>query len=435
MASLGHSSAGGYENEFVEEPHDRFVCSICLFPCRNAHMSACCGHNFCWSCLVSVINSSAHSSTLKCVCPVCRGLNFTAFKNKQADREIRSLFVYCTNRFIGCDWKGELNDLSTHVGTCRDQFEKVQCPSNCGEVVQRRYITNHVQNECSRRLVQCQYCDTLEQKHYVEGTHKLHYCQKLWAPCPNKCDTKGIPYDGISAHRQECPLEMVKCEYHSMGCDKKIVRGKRKQHDEETMEAHLRMTKIKLLKTEDKLSEAETRLSALETTVAKLTADHGPQVHVDVPAYTSLKESKVDWYSAVFETHPSGYRMKLNVVCSGHDNGTGTHVSVYLCNVRGQYDRELSWPLRGEFTVTLFKNGVEDYSRKVEYDDFTPKSVSRRTNAKYCRLGIRTTRISLAKCSARAWGLPQFITNSDVSRYLTNDKLSFIIWFNFSRMK
>ena len=434
MASLGHSSTGGgYENEFVEEPHDRFICTICLFPCKDAHMSACCGHNFCRSCLVSVINyDTSHHTSTHCVCPVCRGWNFTAFKNKQADREIRSLRVYCVSRHIGCDWEGELNDLSTHLGTCQDQFKDVQCPINCGKVLQQRYVTNHVQNECSHRLIQYQYCDTFQQKHYIEETHRLHYCPKLWVPCPNKCGTKGIPYDSMLEHRQECPLEMVDCDYHSMGCDKRIVRRKRKQHEEETMEAHLRMTKIKLLKTEAKLLDAETRLDALETTVAKLTADYGPQVHVDVPAYTSLKASNVDWYSPVFETHPRGYRMKLNVICCGHDDGTGTHVSVYLCNVTGPHDSELCWPLRGEFTVTLIRNSAEDYSRKVEYNDLTPSSVCRRMKRLH---GTRSTRVNSVKCSSRAWGLPQFISNSDASRYLNNDKLSFIIWFNFCRIK
>ncbi|XP_065889713.1 TNF receptor-associated factor 4-like [Dysidea avara] len=450
MASLEHSATGGYENEFIEEPEDRLVCSICLFPCRDAHMSVCCGHNFCRSCVVAVATHCGDST--KCVCPVCRGWNFTAFKNKQADREIRSFRVYCTN--IDCTWEGELNDLSTHVSTCRDQFEDVQCPNNCGEVLQRRYITSHIEKDCSRRLIQCQYCDTSEEKNYIEGTHTL-YCPNLWRPCPNKCNTRNIPYDGIMAHKQECPLEKVNCEYHSVGCCKRMVRRKRKRHEKVKMEAHLRMTKIKLSETEVKLSETETKLSetevrlsetqirlnALETIVAKLTTDHGPQVRVVMPTYTRLKQTNADWYSAMFETHPRGYRMKLNVVCGGHDNGTGTHLSVYLCNIIGPHDSELSWPLRGEFTITLqnqFRNSVEDYSRTVEYNNFTPDSVSRRMKR---RKRSRSIRVSLARCSGRAWGLAQFISNGDLSketqtcRYFLGDKLTFIIWFTISRKK
>jgi len=422
---LGYSTNGGYENVFVEEPPDRLVCSICLYPCRDAHMSVCCGHNFCRSCLVSATAFCGDS-----ICPVCRA-HFTAFINKQADREIRSLRVYCVNRGMSCTWEGELNDFGTHVSTCLDQFVSVQCPNQCGKMMQRLQITSHVENECSRQKIECQYCDTLDEKRYIEGSHKL-LCPKQWAPCPNKCNTKFIPYCGIAAHREKCPLELVECKYRSVGCDAKIARSKTKEHEEEKMKAHLRMTRLKLSKKKAKLSEMEAKLDALEATVARVTADHGPQVHIDVPHYSSLREANVDWYSAVFVTHHRGYKMKLNIVCNGHDSGTDTHISAYLCNLPGPYDGELCWPLRGEFTITLFKDGLEDYSRKVDYNDSTPDSVCRRMHRSKHN---KTYRISDAKCSTRGWGVPQFISHDDASRYLNNsDQLSFIIWFDIGRM-
>ena len=117
---------GGYEFEFVkgmgDDLEDMFMCKICHLPSRNAQLSVCCGHTFCKSCLermkygrLSTLSYGTIAEWFRTrsasTCPVCRDdQTFDVVPNKQVDRKIRSLHMFCTNKKKGCDWQGELND-------------------------------------------------------------------------------------------------------------------------------------------------------------------------------------------------------------------------------------------------------------------------------------------------------------------------------------
>lgn len=192
---------GGYDYHFVDPPPDTLVCKICHCPSKEPHLSVCCGHTFCKSCLTSAKNVAD-------VCPMCRSTNLQTFPNKQNERLIKSLHVFCTNKDKGCEWQGEVNDIKIHLDGCR--FEEVRCLNNCGVSVQRQYLSNHTKNECSRRIVNCDYCHTTGEHHFIDNQHKSK-CSKFPVPCPNKCDMT-IPREDIDEHvKHSCPCQMLKC--------------------------------------------------------------------------------------------------------------------------------------------------------------------------------------------------------------------------------
>ena len=201
------NDGGGYEYQFVDTPLDMFVCKICQYPSREPHLSACCGHTFCKSCL----ETAKKSTTISKACPICRDEEFITFHNKQADRAIRSLHVFCTNKEKGCEWQGEVNDIINHLGNSDGcQFEDVTCSNDCGKCLQRQYLTGHVEDECVRRKVNCQYCHITGEHQFIEGEHK-DQCPKFPIACPNKCEANSIPREDIDEHRKMCPLEEVTC--------------------------------------------------------------------------------------------------------------------------------------------------------------------------------------------------------------------------------
>ena len=245
------NNIGGYDYDLVSKPPDRLVCKICHLPSRDPYLSVCCGHLFCKSCLDNVRKAAAFTNA----CPVCRDEEFVTFPNKAVDREVKELHIYCTNKEKGCEWQGELNYINNHLGNSDGcQFEEVKCSNECGKMIQRQYLTSHVETECPRRKVNCQYCHDTGEHQFIEGQHKEE-CPKLLLPCPNtSCEVGSVLREDMEAHRKECPLEMIECEYYSVGCKRvKLARKDLEEHDNEKMKDHLMMTKNELTTTKTQL--------------------------------------------------------------------------------------------------------------------------------------------------------------------------------------
>ena len=88
---------------------------------------------------------------------------------------------------------------------------------------------------------------------------------------------------------------------------------------------------------------------------------------------TNFEQHKTDsdyWYSPPFYTHPQGYKMCLNVEANGSGKGKGTHVSVFACLMRGEFDDHLKWPFRGHVTVAML-NQLEDNKHTTKTIPFT----------------------------------------------------------------
>ena len=201
---MATSVLGGYDYEYVDVPMDTLVCKICLCPSKEAQLTVCCGYTFCKSCILCVSGTSTSAQK----CPMCFSDEFTSVHNKQVDRLVRSLRVYCPNKRNGCEWQGEVNDIGGHKNCC--SFEEVDCPNACEALVQRQNVTKHVETECVRRKVDCQYCHITEEYQFIEGEHK-EQCPKLPLPCPNECEVVDICRDELKEHRNICPLEEINC--------------------------------------------------------------------------------------------------------------------------------------------------------------------------------------------------------------------------------
>ena len=232
---------GGYDYKFVDaEPPDRLVCTICHLPSQEPHIVDCCGKTYCKSCL----DRAKRASTVSTACAHCRAESFGSMINKQADREIKNLHICCTNKEKGCEWQGELNDINNHLGNSDGcQFEEVKCSNECDKMIERRYLTSHVEIECPWRKVNCQYCHDTGEHQFIEGQHKEE-CPKLPLSCHYRCGVDNIPRDELKKHTDRCSLEMVKCEFHSVGCKAMIARKDKEEHNREMTSEHLRLSVV-----------------------------------------------------------------------------------------------------------------------------------------------------------------------------------------------
>jgi len=156
---------------------------------------------------------------------MCFSEEFTSVHNKQVDRLVRSLRVFCPNKKEGCEWQGEVNNIVDHSNHCC--FEEVNCPNECGVHLQRKSITKHLETDCVRRKIDCQYCHITDEYQNIEGEHK-EQCPKLPLLCPNKCEVLNIPREEMDEHRNTCPLEEINCINK---CGNTLLRKDVKKHE------------------------------------------------------------------------------------------------------------------------------------------------------------------------------------------------------------
>ena len=77
--------------------------------------------------------------------------------------------------------------------------ERSRLTVSCEAIYQRQFMTSHVEMECPRREVDCQYCQLSEEYRLIEGQHKEE-CPKLPISCPNEYEAGSIPCEDMEDH-------------------------------------------------------------------------------------------------------------------------------------------------------------------------------------------------------------------------------------------
>ena len=113
MASNAVSGVDIAFEDFAENVPEMFSCGICYCPVqREAHLTRCCGHHFCFECIEKVRCDTKP-------CPMCQETPLVVFPNKERQRDIKKLNVHCMigqkRRDKKCEWKGELGQLAQHA--------------------------------------------------------------------------------------------------------------------------------------------------------------------------------------------------------------------------------------------------------------------------------------------------------------------------------
>ncbi|XP_064385185.1 TNF receptor-associated factor 4-like [Halichondria panicea] len=440
----------GFDCEFVEPPPERFVqseCPVCLQIIREPHQVTCCGKKFCKACI-------EHIKAIKKPCPTCNE-EFSSFADKSSKQSLYSLKVRCSHQKDVCEWTGELRQLDEHLNTDPQpekqldgcQFVEIDCIYKCGNHQQRRYIQNHQIKDCPKRPFGCEHCH--DYKFTYDDVTNNHWpvCGSFPVPCPNQCDLT-IQRQNIDSHvADECPLTTINCDFHHVGCAVKLPRQDMPEHQRENLLTHISLLatshakqqaettqqREEITKQQDKITSLEAENRTLKTKINKLepmqqllktaplivnSRPLGP-LEPPVLTMTNFQQHKRDdnkWYSPPVYTHHQGYKICLSVYANGTGTGKGTHVSVFVYFMRGEFDDSLKWPFRGVISYQLLDQ-VDGKDHKTDtniYDDKKPD--------KYC------TRVTEGERSKNAWGNPQFIAHSELEpKYLRNDTLFFQI--------
>ena len=144
--------------------------------------------------------------------------------------------------------------------------------------------------------------------------------------------------------------------------------------------------------------------------------------------FTEKKEHEREFLSDPFYTHPEGYKLTICVDANGNNKYNGTHVSVWVYLMKGEYDGQLEFPFKGTITIELL-NQLDDnnhHSKSFTHDGTLDTS----------------ERVMYSDKSSTAQGIPDFIPYKDLSynvikncQYLKDDCLVFRVSVNVPSYK
>lgn len=133
------------------------------------------------------------------------------------------------------------------------------------------------------------------------------------------------------------------------------------------------------------------------------------------------------WYSPAFYSHPMGYKMCIHVYPNGHQEGLGTHLSVFSAILPGEFDDVLQWPFCGEITIHLL-NQLQNQNHISHTVQFTSRdSMNYRQKP--------DPNVVIDPGLAQSWGTMKMAHHHSLQvqalpgcQYLVDDCLKFQVW-------
>ena len=397
---------GGYDCEFVELPPVdlQTKCGICSLILRNPHQTKCCGSIFCDTCIERVQEQGK-------LCPECNEADFCTFADKTFQRIINELKVRCIHQKKGgCVWTGELGKLDTHLNVNPSlsdkllvgcEFTNIECEfsgAGCTAQMPRKDMTAHMEHEAPHHVQLL--ADSLKKQDQVIEEVKMKLEER----------DKQIEELTTTLQRQNEKLQRVKTQATNVG-----------------LQLWNKLPKPIVKHISDLIGENEELQLLLDTpTPRKPSAVPLRQVSIDhsftMSEFELRRANDEDWCSEPFYTHPQGYKMCVQIYANGFDKEHGTHVSMYTCFMRGEYDDDLLWPFQGKIAVDLLNQNTDDpkegrHECIVSYDETIPDHYAQR--------------VTVGK-KGPGWGKSQFIPHFKLDpkydstvRYLKDGCLKF----------
>lgn len=262
----------------------------------------------------------------------------------------RATCEYCTVEFSG-------QGLEDHAGTCCQ--EPIYCEAKCGARIVRGRMSIHRSKDCAKRLRRCPHCN----REFSADTLNAHgnTCPRVLVPCPQRCETGSIPRGELDSHlRDECKALAISCSFKEAGCRFKGPRNLLDSHLEANTASHLSLM-VALA------SRQGQQIQMLKGAVAKLSTNYTGTLLWKVTDWAAkMAEAKtkegLELVSPPFYTSQYGYKLQASMFLNGNGPGEGSHISVYIKVLPGDYDALLKWPFSHSITFTLFEQGAQSAS-------------------------------------------------------------------------
>ena len=167
---------------------------------------------------------------------------------------------------------------------------------------------------------------------------------------------------------------------------------------EQRREEQIKSLEVQSQQQVERIGKLEKQLKDKEQELEQLNMKLGmPPFHFAMSNFNQLKTSDANWNSPPMYTHPHGYKFNITVYPNGVYAGRGTHVTVYIYSIPGEFDATLQWPAK--FTITLqLLNQHRDQDHITVTEQFQwskPKIGTQRTVDYFSRTVIAHTDLEL----------------------------------------
>jgi hypothetical protein len=210
-------------------------------------------------------------------------------------------------------------------------------------------------------------------------------------------------------------LERQLLEYHSINTQFKTQLEEVKR-DKEHLEERMARLEAKISKHDIATVVSKPQHPAVGCLAAHITGTVRPiGANFTMTDFDEYKGDNDRWFSLCFYTHPNGYKMCLGVDANGSGSGFGTHLSVYVCLMKGEFDDQLKWPFQGDMHIKLV-NQEEDRDHVIRI--FPSRVVS----IEHCK------RVMTKERSNNGWGMAEFLPHAKLQpKYLKNNCIQLCI--------
>ena len=94
------------------------------------------------------------------------------------------------------------------------------------------FVFSEHREKCPKRPFTCHYCKYQSTNEVVLNEHH-QVCDKYLIICPNKCSEDEIERGVLPNHLDNCPNQLLECEFSHVGCHEKIRRCDLLKHQSE----------------------------------------------------------------------------------------------------------------------------------------------------------------------------------------------------------
>ena len=193
-------------------------------------------------------------------------------------------------------------------------------------------------------------------------------------PCPNGCETGALSKGQLREHLQDCPLQLVECEFANAGCNVKVPRKDLAKHMTENAQHHLMSaTLLNLRLTKElhqKMEEKDRQIAHLQRQVETLSTMNGFICHDLVLTNFKAHQKRSaagEWYSKIVGDSVGIVKVQLKIDTNGAIRKF-EYMSASLNYIECSLPPEISGVARLILSLHML-NQLGDYGHYVITDD------------------------------------------------------------------